>query len=135
MNKLNSLQILGITFLLALFMFYLTLRTEGRIADAAAENGKTERLGKQISQMKTTWADPKKSQQRIDRLLSSPVFKSYVTKTEKTRNVYRARLQGVPAEMADRLTTRLLNEPVALKQIQIARNGDENISISVEFSL
>lgn len=135
MNKLNSLHVLGLTFLLALLMMYKTVQTEGRIADAAAENSQTERLGKQILQMKTAWDDPKKTQQRIDRLLSSPVFRPYVTKTEKSRNVYRARIQGVPAGMVDRLTTRLLNEPVALKQLQMARNGDENISMTVEFSL
>jgi hypothetical protein len=136
MNRFNNLHLLGVVFLLALAMLYLTVRTEGRIADAATENSKSEQLGKKIMQMKKTWDDaPAQTQRRIDRLLAGPVFKPYVAQKEKVRDVYRVKLRSVPAGHLDQLTTKLLNDTVPVKQLQIVRNSDKNVSMTVEFSL
>lgn len=126
---------MGGTALLALIMFYLTVRTEHRIDAASAENVKMEQLGKSISQMKTAWDDSKRTRQRIDRLFSSPIFKPYVTKTETSRDGYKATLKSIPAGMADRMTGKMLNESLAIKQLDFTRNSDENISMTVEFFL
>lgn len=135
MNKFNSLHLLGAAFLLALAMLYLSLRTETRIDEAAADNGKTEQLGKTIQQMKTDWDTPAQTQQRIDRILGSPAFRPYVAKKEKARDVYRVEVRNIPAALLDQLTTKLLNETVAFKQLQITRTSDRNASMSAEFSL
>ena len=135
MNKLNRLHVLGAVFVLALLMLFKTVQTQGKIADAAAENTKTEQLGKQITQMKSAWEDPKKMQQRIDQVMGNNAFKSYVTKKEKAQNVYRVRLQNMPAGVFDKLTTKLLNETVAVKQLQMTRSGEQNVSVTVEFIL
>ena len=134
MNKINPLHLLIATVLLALLMLYITAETEKRTAAAADENLRTEQLGKRVAQMRQAWNDPKETQRRIDRLFASPLFKPYLGKTQKERNVYRTELHGVPPAVIDRLTTRLLNEPLALKQLQIARSG-ENVDLTVEFEL
>ena len=135
MNKFNNLHLLGAAFLLALAMLYLSLRTETRIDEAAVDNGKTEQLGKTIQQMKTDWDTPVQTQQRIDRILGSPAFRIYVAKKEKARDVYRVEIRNIPAALLDQLTTKLLNETVAFKQLQITRTSDRNASMSAEFSL
>ena len=135
MNKLNGLQLLGATVLLALAMLYLTVRTEKRIDEAAAVNSKTEQLGKAIMQMKSSWDDPVQTQQRIDRIVGMPAFRPYVDKKEKDRNVYRVNVRNIPSGLLDQLTTKVLNENVALKQMQITRNSDRNASMTMEFSL
>jgi len=135
MNKRNGLQLLGVTFLLALAMLYLTVRTEARIADAAADNSRTEQLGKTIMQMKSAWNDPEQMQQRIDRILGTPAFRTYVEKKEKERNVYRVKIRNIPPGILDQLTTKILNETVAVKQLQLTRSSEQNASMTVEFSL
>lgn len=135
MNKFNTLHLLGGLFLLALAMLYLTLRTEARIDEAAAENTRNEQLGKTIQQMKAAWDTPAQTQQRIDRILGAPAFRTYVEQKEKARNVYRVKVRDIPAGVLDQLTTKLLNETVVIKQLQITRNNDRNASLTMEFSL
>ena len=135
MNKINGLQLLGATVLLALVMIYLTVRTENRIDEAAAENSRTEQLGKSIQQMKSSWDDPAKTVQRIDRVLAAPAFRPYVEKKEKERSVYRVSIKNIPGGLLDQLTTKVLNEPVSVKQLQITRSSDQNASMTMEFSL
>jgi hypothetical protein len=135
MNRFNTLHLLGLTALIAVIMFYQTVRTGHRIDAENAENIKMEQLGKALSQMKTAWDDSKRTRQRIDRLLSSPVFKPYVTKTQTGRESYKVTLQAIPAGMANRMTGKMLNESLAIKQLDFIRNSDENISMTVEFAL
>jgi len=135
MNKINILYGLGIAVLLALLMIYKSVETQKRIAEAAAENTRMEQLGKSLSTMKADWKDAKQMQQRIDSLLENSAFKQYVSKKEQKQNVFRVQIDNIPAKVFDRFTSKLLNETIAVKQLQVTRKGDQNASITLELFL
>jgi len=135
MNKINALHLFGAALLAALFMLYLAAATERRIADAEQENARMEALGQKVRGMKESWDDGKQMQRRIDTLLSQREFKPYVGKSSKSAKTYRVQIDEIPSQPFDRFMTKLMNAPVAISKLTVTRNGDQNVSLDLEFAL
>ena len=135
MNKINPLYLLLIFTSVALFMVYQTANVENKTAHAIRSNTVLEQTGKHVKVLKDHWKDPKESQKRIDAILNKHAFKQKVSKKEQKKGTYYVQLDALTATELDKLTNKFFNESVSIKKMTMIRNGDKNVTVSLEFSL
>jgi hypothetical protein len=135
MNKINPLYLFAFLVLVALFMIYQNSRIQSKMLLATQKSAQLERTGKHIKTLKQQWKDPKKAQKRIDTVLSQHIFKSKVVKKERKKGLYIIELKELTEVQLDKLTNKLLNEPLSIKKIKMTRNGDKSVDVYMEFSL
>lgn len=135
MNKINSLYVFGIVFLLTLLMFYKSAASQNAVGTAVQENTEMEQLGKRILSLQKKWDDPKQMQRRIDTVLMQKDVKMYVDKKSKNGPIYKVQFKPMPSHTLDYLTTKLFNAPIAISKMSVIKSGDQNISLNLEFEL
>ena len=135
MNKINPLYLLGIFIAVALLMMYESWAMEKKISRKAQENAQTEMLGKKVASLKTRWKDPKKARSRIDAVLNMRPFASKAGERRYKSGVYKVTVKELSAQELDRLSAKLLNETVPFKRLEMLRNGDRNVTVTMEFAL
>ncbi len=135
MNKINPLYLLLIFASIALFMVYQTAHIENKTAHMIQSNTVLEQTGRHVKVLKDHWKNPKESQKRIDAILGKPAFKQKLRKKEQKKGTYYVQLDALTAIELDKLTNKFFNESVSIKKMTMIRNGDKNVTLSLEFSL
>jgi len=135
MNKINPLYILGFFVFVLLLMIYQNVKMQDKIVTATQQVSVVKQVGQEIASLKKHWKNPTQAQKNIEALLNNRAFKTHVSKKEKKSNLYKIELKDINAATLDKFMSKILNEYVIVKKINIERSAEDKIKIAMELEL
>jgi len=132
MNRINPLYV-GL--LLVLFVVFLAFRlgsVKNDLVEAKEEYAKTSKLAVNLSSLKSTYADRKKLQNSLRRILAlSTVRQANITKNEKKSSV-KLSSQSMDKKALNVLMGKVLNGTYNITSMKIKRLSKERVSFKME---
>ncbi len=133
MNRINPLYICTFLVVILVIVFYQDHKIQRLVEDRSQHIHQLEKVAKKVAALRNYWGDSKLQKRRVLQLISSPLIKRFVKKSQKGRDRYKILLDGVDAANADRIADKIFNSFVKVGAFSITRKDKTKISMEVEF--
>jgi hypothetical protein len=132
MNQINPLHV-GVLFVVLLAYLFFTLgEIKSEFEDEKALYLESEKLAVELSGLKDVYADKKKTQKSIERLLSQSSLKSANFTVKKDKKSISVSSKSIDAKVLNSLMGKVLNGSYNVSQLQIKRLSKTKASLEME---
>jgi len=132
MSQINPLQIGA---LLVVLLVFLLFRLEGVKKDLAEEKAlymESEKLAVELRGLKDVYADKKRTQKSLERLLAQSSIKSAELDVKKEKKSVRISTKSIEAKVLNSLMGRILNGPYKVRELEIKKLSQTKASLEME---
>ncbi|GHS87033.1 hypothetical protein FACS189487_02390 [Campylobacterota bacterium] len=114
-----------------LALIFWRVEAENSMREAVEKRDEAAFYAEKIGRLRSSWENNQAVKQKTQQLFGEEPFKS-LGNTQITQQGLKAELKNLDAQMINRLTRQILEQPVQIKSFAIERKGDEAADISLE---
>ena len=132
MNRINPLYIGALLVMLLLLSLYLLSGAKSSLLQAKESFKQTQKIANELSGLKKTYANQKKSKRSLQRILAQPSLKPAAIKAEYKKSGLKLYSKSIDKKGLDFLMGKLLNASYDIRKLKIKRLSDEQASFELE---
>lgn len=132
MNRINPLYIGALLVMLLMLSLYLLSGAKQSLLEEKESFKQTQKIANELSGLKKTYANQKKSKRSIQRILAQPSLKLAEIKAEYKKSGLKLHSKSIDKRGLDFLMGKLLNASYDIRKLKIKRLGDEQASFELE---
>jgi len=131
-NRINPLYIGALLVMLLMLSLYLLSGAKQSLLEEKESFKQTQKIANELSGLKKTYANQKKSKRSIQRILAQPSLKLAEIKAEYKKSGLKLHSKSIDKRGLDFLMGKLLNASYDIRKLKIKRLGDEQASFELE---
>lgn len=132
MNQVNPLHVGALLVVLLAFLFFTLGEVKSEFEDEKALYLESEKLAVELSALKDVYADKKKTQRSIERLLAQSSLQSADLVVKKDKKSIKISSKSIDAKVLNSLMGKVLNGSYNVSQLQIKRLSETKASLEME---
>lgn len=132
MNQINPLHIGAILGVLLAFLFFTLSGIKADLVEEKSLYHESEKLALELSALKAVYADKKKIQNSLERLLAQGSLKSASLKIKKDKKSIQISSKSMDAKALNSLMSKILNGSYNVSELKIRRVSESKASLKME---
>lgn len=132
MNQINPLHVGALLLALLAFVFFTLSEMKLELQEEERLYSQSEKLAVELSGLKEVYADKKKTQNSLERLLAQSSIKSADLVLKKEKKSLYISATSVDAKLLNSLMGKILNGSYKIKELQIKKLSDSKASLEME---
>jgi hypothetical protein len=132
MNQVNPLHVGALLVVLLAYLFFTLGEIKSEFEDEKALYLESEKLAVELSALKDVYADKKKTQRSIERLLAQSSLQSADLAVKKDKKSIKISSKSIDAKVLNSLMGKVLNGSYNVSQLQIKRLSETRASLEME---
>lgn len=132
MNQINPLHIGAFLSVLLAFLFFTLSGVKQELVEEKVLYLESEKLAVELSALKDVYADKKKTQKSIDRLLAQSSLKSANLEVKKDKKSIIISSNSIESDALDSLMAKILNGSYNISQLKIKKLSETTASLEME---
>jgi len=132
MNQINPLHIGALLGVLLAFLFFTLSGIKSDLIEEKSLYHESEKLALELSGIKAVYADKKKIQKSLERLLAQSSLKSASLKIKKDKKSIQISSKSMDAKALNSLMSKILNGSYYVSELKIKRVSESKASLKME---
>lgn len=132
MNQINPLHIGALLVVLLAFLFFTLSGAKKDLLEEKELYAQSEKLAIELNALKDVYADMKKTQVSVERLLSQSFLKPAALVIKKDKISIKISSKSIDARVLDSLMSKILNGSYKIKELKIKKLSPTTASLEME---
>ena len=132
MNQINPLHIGALLLVATIFLFFKIEGVNQELVQTQEHFMESEKLAVNLSTLKHMYADKKKSQKKLDKVLSNRNLQTSNLKIKRQKKVIKITTQSIDTKALNYLMGKILNSSYNVTLLKIKKLSKEKASLEME---
>jgi phosphoketolase len=132
MNKINPLHIGALLVVLLAFLFFTLSQTREELVQEKALFAESEKLAVELSSLKDVYANKKRMQKSLERLLAQSSLKSADLNMKKDKKSIKISSKSIDTKALNSLMGKILNASYNVTTLKIKKLSETKASLELE---
>ena len=132
MNQINPIHLIVLMVTILLFSLYSLGGEKERLSDEKASFIQSEQLAINLNSVKSLYANKKKTQKDLNRILSLSTLKSEKIDVKRSKSSINISSQSISSTALNTLMGKIVNGAYNVTKLKIKKLSEEKVSINME---